>query len=241
MLLGWRPHDLDTGYLPFLAGPGNAVGTSDPVFMASLGFEAEPQPPVVFPFDHEKHRALLAQGDKDAQRATHIGMKWIGEASSGKFRTWVDVKFLRDNWDGPLVLKGILSVADAHSAIDAGADGIVVSNHGGRQVDGAIPSLLALEHITADKRVKEAQEGGKFTVLFDSGIRTGADIIKALALGAQAVLGTFIHPYAPYFSQCFHSCPTFHVCSSNIRAARCRGASSRPSRRHRNHARIVWT
>ncbi|VDC07096.1 unnamed protein product [Peniophora sp. CBMAI 1063] len=188
MLLGWRTHDLDIGYLPFIAGAGNAVGTSDPAFMASLGFEPEPEPPNYFPFDHEQHRALLASGDETAKRAAYIGQEWIKEASSGKFRTWSDLKFLRDNWEGPLVLKGILSVADAHAAMDAGVDGIVVSNHGGRQVDGAIPSFLALEHITADERVKQAQQAGKFTVLFDSGIRTGADVVKALAMGAQAVL-----------------------------------------------------
>ena len=83
MLLGWRPHDLDIGYLPFLAGPGNAVGASDPVFMASIGLDPEPDPPVIFPFDHEKHRALLAHDDKDAQRATYIGSEWIKQGGLG--------------------------------------------------------------------------------------------------------------------------------------------------------------
>ncbi|VDB94429.1 unnamed protein product [Peniophora sp. CBMAI 1063] len=188
MLLGWRPHDLDTAYLPFLAGVGIAVGVSDPVFMTSLGLKADPNPPITFPFDQDKHRKLLQQGDEAALHATYLGSEWLKQTNSGLFRSWDDVKFVRDNWDGPLVLKGIQSVADAHAAMNVGADGIVVSNHGGRQVDGAIPSLFALEQITADARVLRAQKTGKFTVLFDSGIRTGTDIIKALAMGAQGVL-----------------------------------------------------
>jgi isopentenyl diphosphate isomerase/L-lactate dehydrogenase-like FMN-dependent dehydrogenase len=120
------------------------------------------------------------------------------------------------------VLKGIQAVEDAHAAMDAHVDGIVVSNHGAfsrgpsereggcspllrhgrlkptecitflagrRQVDGAIGSFSALEKITASSRVRRAQEKGEFTVLFDSGIRTGSDVIKAIAMGARGVLG----------------------------------------------------
>ncbi len=101
--------------------------------------------------------------------------------------TWADLPFLRDNWDGPIVLKGIQSVQDAQRAADAGMDGIVVSNHGGRQVDGGIAALDALPPIAA-------VVGSQLTVLFDSGIRGGSDIVKALALGAQAVL--IARPYA---------------------------------------------
>ena len=85
-------------------------------------------------------------------------------------------------------LKGILCAADAELAIEAGADGIVVSNHGGRQVDGTVSALWSLEQIMKSKKVKEAQAAGKFTILFDSSVRNGPDIFKALALGAQAVL-----------------------------------------------------
>ena len=101
--------------------------------------------------------------------------------------TWDDLAFLREHWDGPIALKGIQHTDDARRAVDAGMDGIVVSNHGGRQVDGAIASLDALPAITH-------AVGDQIDVLFDSGIRTGADVVKALALGAKAVL--LARPYA---------------------------------------------
>jgi lactate 2-monooxygenase len=189
MLLGWRPHDLDTAYLPFLANFGTAVGLSDPVFMATQGAEALSDIQNSFPLDMASHRARLAAGEPGAKRDRELGLAWLAEVNSGTFRTWADVAFLRESWDGPLVLKGIQCVADAHAAMDARADGIVVSNHGGRQVDGAVPSFFALEQICADARVRAAQEAGTFTVLFDSGIRSGPDVIKALAMGAQSVLG----------------------------------------------------
>lgn len=96
-------------------------------------------------------------------------------------KSWPDLAFLRENWDGPIVLKGVLHPDDARLAADAGMDGVVVSNHGGRQVAGAVAAADALP------RVAEAA-GDRLTVLFDSGIRTGDDIFKALALGARAVL-----------------------------------------------------
>ena len=95
--------------------------------------------------------------------------------------TWDDLAFLREHWEGPIVLKGIQHTDDALRAVDAGMDGIVVSNHGGRQVDGAIASLDTLPEITH-------AVGDQIDVLFDSGIRSGADVVKALALGAKAVL-----------------------------------------------------
>ncbi|GAA4504077.1 lactate 2-monooxygenase [Actinoallomurus oryzae] len=101
--------------------------------------------------------------------------------------TWDDLAFLREHWDGPIALKGIQDTEDARRAVDAGMDGIVVSNHGGRQVDGAIAALDALPPITH-------AVGDQIDVLFDSGIRSGADVVKALALGARAVL--VARPYA---------------------------------------------
>jgi isopentenyl diphosphate isomerase/L-lactate dehydrogenase-like FMN-dependent dehydrogenase len=96
-------------------------------------------------------------------------------------KTWDDLVWLREQWDGPILLKGVLHPDDARRAADAGIDGVIVSNHGGRQIDGEIASLEALPDVVD-------AVGDHMTVLFDSGIRTGSDVIKALALGARAVL-----------------------------------------------------
>ncbi|KAI0265625.1 FMN-dependent alpha-hydroxy acid dehydrogenase [Gloeopeniophorella convolvens] len=191
-LLGWRPHDLDTSYLPFMAGVGIQTGTSDPVFMKCTGVEVRPDERPAFPLDTDDFRKRIAAGDEAATLAFKLGVAWLQETNSGLFRSWEDLKFLRDNWDGPIVLKGVQTAEDAHLAMDAKMDGIVVSNHGGRQVDGGIGTFSALEKITASSRVRSAQEEGTFTVLFDSGIRTGSDVIKAIAMGAQAVLSKYI-------------------------------------------------
>jgi isopentenyl diphosphate isomerase/L-lactate dehydrogenase-like FMN-dependent dehydrogenase len=105
--------------------------------------------------------------------------------------TWSDVPWIREQWDGPLVLKGILRVDDAMRAIDEGVDGIVVSNHGGRAVDGSPASLHVLPQIT------DAVDG-RIEVYFDGGIRRGTDVVKAVALGARAVLigRAYIYPFA---------------------------------------------
>ena len=132
-LLGWRPHDLDTAYLPFIAGVGIQVGTSDPVFMQRMGSPygtARPDERPAFPLDLEAFRARLAAGDEQARDAFTLGISWLSEANSGNFRSWTDLAFLRQNWDGPIVLKGIQSVQDTHAAMDSHVDGIIVSNHG---------------------------------------------------------------------------------------------------------------
>jgi isopentenyl diphosphate isomerase/L-lactate dehydrogenase-like FMN-dependent dehydrogenase len=95
--------------------------------------------------------------------------------------TWEDVAELRRLWPGKLLVKGILRADDARRAIEAGADGVVVSNHGARNLDGATPSITALPAIAAEI-------GRHGSILLDSGIRHGADIARALALGADAVL-----------------------------------------------------
>ena len=95
--------------------------------------------------------------------------------------TWADLDWIRRHWPGPIVLKGILDPQDARAAVDAGADGIVVSNHGGRQLDGVASSISALPSVVA-------AVGGAIPVLVDSGVRSGSDVLKALALGADAVL-----------------------------------------------------
>ncbi|MFD9963607.1 lactate 2-monooxygenase [Amycolatopsis sp. NPDC058986] len=153
--LAWRPGDLDQAYLPFLHGEGLAIPFSDPVFRGMLEKTPEEDTPTAV-------------------------LRWIGMVT-GTDRTWDRLPFLREHWDGPIVLKGIQHVGDARRAMEAGMDGIVVSNHGGRQVDGAIASLDALPGVVA-------AVGDRIEVLFDSGIRTGADVVKALALGAKAVL-----------------------------------------------------
>jgi isopentenyl diphosphate isomerase/L-lactate dehydrogenase-like FMN-dependent dehydrogenase len=154
-MLGWRPHDLDHGFTPPLRGIGVGNHLSDPAFRAELA-----EPPSDNPGAAIAHRAKI-----------------FGDPSL----TWADLPFLRRHWEGPIVLKGVLSPADAERAAEAGIEGLVVSNHGGRQVDGAIGALDALPPIVA-------AVGARTTVLFDGGIRGGADIVKALALGARAVL-----------------------------------------------------
>ncbi|KIM43077.1 hypothetical protein M413DRAFT_395561 [Hebeloma cylindrosporum] len=188
MSLGWRPHDLETAYIPFAHGWGVQVGKSDPVFMARYGKQPVTDEHPDFPYNPTGIDKGIMDGDLKCREDTFFGMEWLKEANSGLYRDWNDLKFLRENWEGPLVLKGIQSVHDAEKALEYGVDGIIVSNHGGRQVDGAIPSLLALEMIMKSPKIKAAQQSEKLTILFDSGIRTGSDIIKALALGAQAVL-----------------------------------------------------
>jgi L-lactate dehydrogenase (cytochrome) len=95
--------------------------------------------------------------------------------------TWSDIEWLRDIWDGDLVIKGVLSPRDARMAVDSGADAVIVSNHGGRQLDGVASSIAMLP------RVVEAVDG-RAGLLMDGGVRSGQDVVKALALGAQAVL-----------------------------------------------------
>jgi lactate 2-monooxygenase len=153
-LLGWRPADLTDGFLPFLRGEGNVNYLQDPVFRAAL-----PEPP-------------------EEDLATAVAY-WAWQFSNPAV-TWQDLAFLRECTKLPIVLKGIQSAADALLAVEHGIEGIVVSNHGGRQVDGAIGSLQALPGVV------EAV-GERCEILFDSGIRSGSDALKALALGARAV------------------------------------------------------
>jgi lactate 2-monooxygenase len=107
--------------------------------------------------------------------------EWTRTVFPGFSHSWEDVKFLQEHWKGPIVLKGIQSVEDAKKCVEIGVDGIVVSNHGGRQSDGGNSSLGVLPGIVD-------AVGDKIEVFFDSGVRCGADIAKALALGAQMCL-----------------------------------------------------
>lgn len=107
--------------------------------------------------------------------------EWTGLVFPALSHSWEDLRFLQEHWDGPIVLKGIQSVEDAKKCVEYGIQGIVVSNHGGRQVNGGVGSLAMLPQIVD-------AVGDKLDVLFDSGVRNGADIAKALALGAKMCL-----------------------------------------------------
>lgn len=154
-ILAWRPRDLANGYLPFLHRMGLANYETDPAFLAGLE-----KPPA-----------------EDPIASVLRWMSMFGDPS----KTWGDLAWLRSQWSGPLLLKGVLHPDDARRAFDAGVDGVIVSNHGGRQIDGEIPSLEALPEVVA-------AVGDRMTVLLDSGVRTGSDVVKALSLGARAVL-----------------------------------------------------
>ncbi|KAK5230914.1 hypothetical protein LTR99_000775 [Exophiala xenobiotica] len=188
--LAWRPTDLDTAYLPFIWGDGCQIGHSDPVFSRR--------------YEEIQRQDTRSYGEKLAELWTmlkrpgsaygavrvltniHLLQKsraWLDVLNSGTYREWKHLDILKKLWDGPIVLKGIQTVGDAHRAIEYGMDGIIVSNHGGRQCDGAIASLDALAEIAADETVQRSN----LTLLFDSGVRTGSDVLKALALGAKAV------------------------------------------------------
>jgi lactate 2-monooxygenase len=156
--LGWRPRDLELGHLPFLRAEGLANYLSDPVFRARLD--------------------ALPEESAEAMRAAVLG--WV-ELFGNPALGWADLRLLREWTELPIVIKGICHPDDARLALDHGADAVVVSNHGGRQVDGARAALDCLPDVVA-------AVGGRAPVLLDSGIRCGADVLIALALGAAAVL-----------------------------------------------------
>jgi lactate 2-monooxygenase len=189
-LLGWRTRDLEQGFLPFLRGKGIAQYTSDPVFTRLIAERMPPPPPEQQPKPNlaavrtliELTRAYPApflQTLRDGRGRAAV-QRFI-DIYSRPSLTWEHLGFLRERTDLPILLKGILHPQDATRAIEAGINGIVVSNHGGRQVDGSISTLEALPAV-----VKAVD--GRIPVLLDSGIRGGADAFKAIALGATAVL-----------------------------------------------------
>jgi isopentenyl diphosphate isomerase/L-lactate dehydrogenase-like FMN-dependent dehydrogenase len=190
-MLGWRPRDLDLGHLPFALGKGIAQYTSDPVFRRLV-----------------EERAAAAGPRQSQPRPTPAALRALvtmAKAWPGSFRdnlrsplpraavetflaiysrpsiTWADLAWLRSTTRLPILLKGVLHPDDARRALDEGADGLVVSTHGGRQVDRSIAALDALPEIVG-------AVAGRVPVLLDSGIRSGADVFTAVALGASAVL-----------------------------------------------------
>lgn len=164
-MLGWREADLRNRYLPFLRGDGVANYLSDPAF-----------------------RALCARPpEEDPRAAVQVFLSVFGNPAF----SWADLDAVRQQTRLPILAKGVLHPHDVRRLVEHHVDGIVVSNHGGRQVDGAVAALDALPSVAAAAR---RFAGERFPVLFDSGVRRGADVLKALALGARAVL--FGRPYA---------------------------------------------
>jgi lactate 2-monooxygenase len=199
-LLGWRPNDLNLGSLPFAQAVGIAQYTSDKQFTSSV---------------RDRVAAARAAGERPPVQLTRAALKTLlslARNAPGSFvrnlvsplprasvetfldtytkpsLTWHDIAGLRERTTLPILVKGLLHPDDARHAVDLGVDGIVVSNHGGRQVDSVIGAADALVDIAA------AVEG-RIPIVFDSGIRSGADIVKALALGADAVTVGRPHVY----------------------------------------------
>ena len=160
LTLGWRPRDLRNAYLPFIKGEGCGQFFTDPVFVSRLEKTPAEDP--------------LTAAAMMLATFPNLGL------------TWDDLDWLRGQTTLPLLVKGVLTADDARLAFDHGMDGVIVSNHGGRQVDGAVAALDALVE------VRDALPDA--VVLMDGGIRTGADVLKAKALGADAVL--IGRPYA---------------------------------------------
>lgn len=196
-LLGWRSRDLDLAYLPFLRGMGIAQYTSDPVFRELLRkgegkSEASAPGPAI---------TLNTVAEMLRLKSNYPGGFWKNLRSkeplqavrlfiniySNPALSWDKLRWLRTQTRLPILVKGILRADDALQARDSGADGIIISNHGGRQVDGSVPTLHALLAI-------RQQLPRPFPILLDSGIRSGSDMFKALALGVDAVL--LGRPYA---------------------------------------------
>jgi isopentenyl diphosphate isomerase/L-lactate dehydrogenase-like FMN-dependent dehydrogenase len=187
-LFGWRPRDLDLAFLPFALGQGIAQYTSDPVF-TRLAEEQAREPQTTGPITPTAIRSLLELARRYPgpflanlrSPLPRAAVRLFLQIYSRPSLTWESLATLRGLTRLPILLKGILDPRDARTALEHGVDGLVVSNHGGRQVDGAVASIEALPGVV------DAVDGA-VPVLLDSGIRGGADAFKALALGARAVL-----------------------------------------------------
>ncbi|MGZ4291481.1 MAG: alpha-hydroxy-acid oxidizing protein [Gaiellaceae bacterium] len=160
LTLGWRPRDLRLAYRPFIKGEGCGQYFTDPVFLSKL--------------DKSPDEDLLTAAATMLATFPNLGL------------TWDDLDWLRGQTTLPILVKGVLTAEDAQQALRHGVDGVIVSNHGGRQVDGAVAALDALVE------VRDALPDA--VVLMDGGIRCAADVLKAIALGADAVL--LGRPYA---------------------------------------------
>jgi lactate 2-monooxygenase len=189
-MLGWRPKDLNLGSLPFARGQGIAQYTADSRFLeivreriASRVGERDVTvtPGAIRTFMSITRRFPGRFLDNLRSPVPRAAVETFLDIYSRPSLTWADIETLRDRTDLPVLLKGIQHPDDARRALQAGVDGVIVSNHGGRQVDGAIASLDAMLDIVPVLQ-------GRAKLLLDSGVRGGADVFKALALGADAVL-----------------------------------------------------
>lgn len=200
-LLGWRTRDLDLAYLPFTRGMGIAQYTGDPVFQRlvheraaapktdAAAVKVTPKAVAAAVTIARKGSALTGGNLRDNLRSPlpRAAVETFLDVFSTPALTWDDLAKAREWTTLPIILKGIVHPDDAQSALDAGMDGIWVSNHGGRQIDQSVPTLAVLPEI-ADR------VAGRVPIVFDSGVRGGADAAIALALGADIVaLG---RPYA---------------------------------------------
>ncbi|MGH8794965.1 MAG: alpha-hydroxy-acid oxidizing protein [Stackebrandtia sp.] len=188
-MLGWRPRDLNEAHLPFAYGKGIAQYTHDPVFTELARQRAARPRQAGRPRPTPSALATLASISRAypggffanlRSRLPRAAVDTFLDVFARPALTWADLPFLRQRTKLPILLKGLLHPDDARRAVDAGVDGIVVSNHGGRQIDGSVATLDALPGVV------EAV-GGRLPVLFDSGVRGGGDAFKAIALGAKAV------------------------------------------------------
>jgi lactate 2-monooxygenase len=192
-MLGWRTRDLDLGFLPFVYGKGIAQYTSDPVFNALLDADPDPGPSGRVTWKAVKTLVALSRrypgstlGNLRSGRP-RAGVRVFLDVFGRPDLSWEQLEALRGLTRLPVLVKGVLHPDDARRAVELGADGIIVSNHGGRQIDGEVASLDALPAVVD-------AVGPDVPVLLDSGIRGGADAFKALALGGRAVL--IGRPYA---------------------------------------------
>lgn len=197
-MLGWRPQDLNLGSLPFSQGIGIAQYTSDPRFLEivqeRLADKATSATKEEVKVTLGAIRSLLSisrehPGSTRANLRSPIpraAVEAFLDIYSNPGLTWDTLATIRSRTRLPVLVKGILHPDDARRAVEIGMDGVIVSNHGGRQVDGAVASLDALPGI-------RAAVGPGYPVLLDSGVRTGSDVVKAMALGATAV--TLGRPY----------------------------------------------
>jgi lactate 2-monooxygenase len=188
-LLGWRPWDLNLGSLPFNRGIGIAQYTSDPRFAEMVRERVAagaPKAEVKVTLDAVRTLVSIARHHPGGFRENlqspvpRASVETFLDVYSNPSLSWDHIATLKDRTRLPVVLKGILHPDDARRALDLGVAALMISNHGGRQVDGAVGALDALTDI-------RAAIGDEPTVILDSGIRSGADIFKALALGADAV------------------------------------------------------